>query len=176
MHVAPAQRRGALWPAIALGACLAGVHAEARAQDAPRERLRPAGRSASAAAAWVALTLTPDGALAPEAPPRAALDERVHVRVATLSRDAVLSQRAFGVTFDLPAGGSVLSLTGGWVQSRCERLEGAESSDVSTRCRGGAMAGARFGHVVVSRSWGAAKSSSGPNGKMPLGLMCRMPP
>ena len=124
------------------------------------------GPSASAAAAYTALTLTPVGAFAPSAdymlarPGAAPRPMRVHGRFGSMDRGPGASQHAWGLTLDMPAGGAALSITGGMVDVRCSDLEEMADPNVSVSCKGGYSFGARFGSSFFSRSLDAAGTSA----------------
>lgn len=107
-------------------------------------------------AAYNALTLTPDGALAPIAgfllsrpgEPVGAL--RVSARVGGGDRNAFTEQRAYAGTVDVPVGIASLALTAGYVDLSCEELQDASGDPED--CRGGWHIGARLGRSLWSYS------------------------
>lgn len=119
------------------------------------------GPSGSAAAGYVALTLTPVGALAMPADylfarPGAALGPmRAHARAGAIERGPGISQRVFAATLDLPAMGALVSLTGGYVDSECDDYasEGDPAFPFALECRGGITLGARLGRPLWSRAF-----------------------
>lgn len=126
------------------------------------------GPSRSATAAYLALTLTPVGALAMPAdylfarPGEAQGPMRVHARLGTLDRGPGVSQRTIGASLDLPAAGTLVSLTGGYVDSQCDDLGGAGGDpefpglEFRVTCGGGLTLGAQVGRPLLSRSLDAA--------------------
>ena len=124
------------------------------------------GPSASAAAAYLALTTTPVGAFAPTGdymlrrPGMAPPPIRFHGRFGSLDRGPGASQRAWGATFDLPVASTALELTAGMVDLSCDDLENLGDPDVSLKCKSGVNVGARLGAPFFSRSIGAAGNSA----------------
>lgn len=115
------------------------------------------------AAAYLALTITPVGALAPahdfllhragEAPPGL----RLHGRFATIDRGPGLSQRTLAATLDLPVGGASLALTAAYIDVACDdELAGGEF-DLS--CDGGIALDARLGRALAARALDATGSA-----------------
>jgi hypothetical protein len=122
--------------------------------------------SDGAAAAYLALTLTPVGALAPTAhfmlarPGAGPRPLRVHGRFASLDRGVGIDQRTFGATIDLPVGPGSFGITAGYVDITCDDdlTDGFDGIEVD--CRGGLTLGASFGMPVASRSMDAAGTSA----------------
>lgn len=122
--------------------------------------------SDGAAAAYLALTLTPVGALAstadyllarPGAGPR---PPRLHGRFASLDRGPGIDQRTIAASVDLPLGAGGLGLTAGYVDVTCDDdlTDGLEGIEID--CRGGLTLGAQFGMPLMSRSTDAAGTSA----------------
>ena len=121
------------------------------------------GPDENAAAAYLALTMTPIGALAPSAdymlarPGMAPRPLRLHGRFASLDRGPGIGQRAWAATIDMPVAAASLSLTAGYVDITCD--DALDDPDVSIDCKGGVMFGARLGSSFFSRSLDAAGTS-----------------
>ena len=134
----------------------------AGAQIVP-EPVDPPTRGAGDDAGWAAynaLSLTPDAALAPMtgyllARPGEPLEPlRFALRASGSERNAFTDQRIVAVTVDLPVRLTSVALTAGYVDFTCDELV-AESGDTED-CRGGWQAGARLGRSLWSYSLDAA--------------------
>ena len=114
-------------------------------------------------AAYNALSLTPDGALAPIAefmlsrPGEPLGPLRVTARAAGGDRNAFTEQRAFAATVDFAVPGASLAVTAGYVDFSCPELQQSDGS--AEDCRGGWHAGARLGRSLWSLSLDAAGSN-----------------
>jgi hypothetical protein len=123
------------------------------------------GPDENAAAAYLALTMTPVGALAPSAdymlarPGTGPRPLRLHGRFASLDRGVGIGQRAWAATIDMPVASASLSLTGGYVDITCDDELDDPSAGISVNCQGGVMFGARLGSSFFSRSLDAAGTS-----------------
>lgn len=153
---------------LALAALLATAATATFARPALAQDEEPpieTGFTDAQAAAYLALTITPVGALAPsqgwllrrpgEAPP----PMRLHAHVATMDRGAGIGQRVVAATLDMPAGAAALSITAGYLDVTCDD-EATGGFDVGLECGGGLTVGARLGRALASRSLDAAGSSA----------------
>ena len=138
----------------------------ASAQVLRRDVVGDAPPSASAAAAYAALALTPVGAFAPSGDylltrtGAAPSPMRLHGRFGTMDRGFGSGQRAWGATLDVPVGVAALSITGGYVDATCDHEVDDPASQTRIRCGGGLTLGARLGSVLVSRSLDAAGTTA----------------
>src|SRR5689334_2312214 len=130
--------------------------------DDPEE----SGPSASAGAAYLALSLTPVGALAPSAdyllarPGAAPRPLRFHGRFGSIDHGDGIGQRTFAAMVDMPLAATALSITAGYVDATCDDLEDDSGGDASVDCKGGITLGARLGSSFFSRSLDAAGTSA----------------
>ena len=122
------------------------------------------GFASGEAAAYLALTLTPVGALAPAhdfllrpaGPGPSGM--RLHGRVGTLDRGSGVSQRTVAATLDIDVGGASFAFTGGYVDIGCDEDELSGGLDVGLDCQGGLTLDARLGRALSARSFDAAGS------------------
>lgn len=144
----------------ALAALLAAPAAGAQVIEEPVELGFVSGESAS----YLALTLTPVGALAPahdyllRPAGVGPSGMRLHGRVAMLDRGPGISQRTAAATLDIDVQGASLALTGGYLDLACDEDEASGGLDVGVDCQGGITLDARLGRALASRSFDAAGS------------------
>lgn len=136
-------------------AALALAAAPLGAQVIPEDPPIPADDDGPAAA-YLALTTTPVGALAPapafmlRRPGQPSVPLTVSARVGFVERADFIDQRTWAVAVAIPAGRAAFELTAGYVDVACPDVE--DDPDFPIRCRGGWTVGAQLGAPVLSRS------------------------
>lgn len=119
-----------------------------------------------AAAAYLALTLTPVGALAPTTdylfarPGAGPRPPRFHARVGSLDRGTGIDQRTLAASVDVPVGAGSFNITAGYVDILCDDDLNDGFEGIEIDCRGGLSLGAQFGMPLLSRSTDAAGTSA----------------